>query len=224
MRRLTIFSTLALAALLGLSSCKDSGTDTQISGDLADPEVFEAAVRQTMLDGADGVLDAVQRLVEATAGGTPDGVLITPNATGADVSLSIDFNGDGTRESTVNFSITGTIQTGASVFIASMDVPQVPSLVGGGGATLIESSPGYILAQSAYANVSADPAGSGNAVDVSVGGDFSLDLVTGIPGGFATAQVSTDESTLFVSVSFEPDGSGGFRIRFTSSDFDFTVP
>jgi hypothetical protein len=223
MRRL-IVSTLALTALLGLNSCKDSGTDTQISGDLADPEVFEAAARQTMLDGTEGVLDAVQRLIEATTGGNPDGVLIIPNATGADVSLSIDFNGDGTRESTVNFSITGTIQTGASVFIASVDVPQVPSLVGGGGAILFESSPGYIVVQSAYVDVSADPAGSANAVDVSVSGDFGMDLVSGMPDGFGTAQITTEESYLLVSVSFESDGSGGFRIRFTSSDFDFTVP
>jgi hypothetical protein len=224
MSRWTIGAALALATLVGLGSCKDSGTDTPISGDLSDPEVFEAAVRQTFLDGAEGVLDAVERLMVATGGGAQDGVVITPSQTGADVALSIDFNGDGTRESTINFSIVGAIEFGAEVFIASMQVPQVPSLVGSGGASLRESSPGVVLVESAYASVFVDPSGSANAVDVYASGDFSVDLVTGMPSGFGTAQIETEESFLFVSVGFESDGSGGFRIRFTSSDFDFTVP
>jgi hypothetical protein len=224
MSRSFLGSVLALAGLVSVYSCSESSTDEAFSGDLSDPQGFEAAVRQTFVDGTDGVLDAFERLLVATGGGAQDGVVITPTGTGANVALSVDFNGDGTRESTLGISVTGDIQTGAQVFLASITAPQVPSLVGGGGATITETSSGVILVESLYGNASADPPGSGNAADFYVSGDISVDLMTGNPSGALVAEIGTEEDYVYVTVSFESDGSGGFRIRFSGAEIDFTVP
>lgn len=96
----------ALVALLGVSECEDAITDL-ISQDFSDPVVLEAAVRETFVEGAVGVVNAFDRVLVALAVGSGDGVLLTPNpSTGAvDAVVDVDFNGDGSRESAINSTL-----------------------------------------------------------------------------------------------------------------------
>ncbi len=194
-------------------------------GDLSDPAVFEAAMRQTFLAGAQGVIDAVGRVVVAVGGGAADGVVLTPIANGVAAAVSVDFNGDGTRESTINASLTGDINVAAQLTIASISAPQVPSLSASGGTAVTQTSPGVILADGLFGSGSADPPGSGNAADVAISdGSISLDLVTGNPSGFVDFSISGEGGSLSATATFVPDGVGGFAVVFSGPGIDFTIP
>jgi hypothetical protein len=88
-----------------------------------------------------------------------------------------------------------------------------------------ETSPGTIVLDGIAGSGGADPDGSQNAADVTVtDGTVVLDAVAGVPDGFVDFNVSGEGETLGIHVSFEPDGAGGFLIRFTGNGINFTIP
>jgi len=225
MSRLTAGVFAVLVGLAGLSSCggdNSSSNSAPVSADLSDPQAFEAAVRRTFLPGTGGVLDAVDRVLAALNGGPLDGVVIAP----PNITISVDLNGDGSRESTINAQLTDTdLGMSPTLSVLSIVVPQVPSLVADGAATVTQTAPGTIVFDNISGFGTADPPGDGNFAEVFFnGGSVSLDLVTGNPSGGLDVSIIGDGGFLDVSISFEPDGQGGFRVRFVGSGFNFTVP
>jgi len=222
MSRLTAGVFAVIVGLAGLSSCGTSEDPPAVSADLSDPRAFEAAVRRTFLPGTGGVLDAVDRVLAALNGGPLDGVVIAP----PNITISVDLNGDGSRESTINALLTDTDLTmSPTLSVPSIVVPQVPSLVANGSTTVTQTAPGTILFDNMNGFGTADPPGDGNFAEVFFsGGSVSLDLVTGNPSGGLDISILGDGGFLDVSISFESDGQGGFRVRFVGSSFNFTVP
>lgn len=215
---------VALGLFAVVEACSDEPTTGQ-TGNLADPAVFEAVMRQTVTAGTIGVLDGINRLTAALAGGTPDGVTLTPGGGGVVAAVGVDLNGDGSRESTITGTLTGDISSGAQIVISSISAPQQPTLSAGGSAEILQQGPGLFLIDNASGSGGADPPGSGNAANVSVtGAILTLDLTTGNPDGLIDMLVTGEGSTLSVSALFEPNGQGGFQVRFIGDDFEFTVP
>ena len=209
--------------VLALATCssESTGGDNQ---SISDPAVFEAKMRSDFLPMVAGIADGLERLLIAADGGAADGVVIIPNATGADATISVDLDGNGSREGSINGSISGDIQTGAPVTIAAIS-GQEPTLTGSGTLTATETAPGVILLDNLAGAGFGDPDGSQNAADVTVtDGAVSLDVAAGTPDGFVDFDVTGEGKTLDVHVSFEPNGAGGFLIHFTGNGFDFTIP
>lgn len=214
-------SSTSLVLTLATCGSEASGVGNR---SISDPAVFETTIRRTFPPMVAGISDGLERLLTALGGGPSDGVVIIPNATGADATVSLDLDGDGSRESSINGSLTGDVATGAQVTIAAI-ATQEPSLSGNGAVLVTETSPGMIVLDNFAGSGGADPNGSLNAADVSVtDGTVALDVATGTPDGFVDLDVSGERTTLGIHVSFEPDGAGGYRVRITGSGLNFTIP
>lgn len=217
----------AFAALAVFVACGDDDDPmgNGSTGNLSDPDVFEAAMQELFEDGAEGVIDGIERLFVAIEGGPADGVILVPTSDGASATVSIDLDGDGTRESAVAGAFAGTLETGAQVTITTISVPSIPSLVASGNGRVTGTGPTTVLLDMVSGVGSADPPGSGNAADVSISNAaVGLDLATGTPNGFFDFVVTGEGESLLVDATFEPDGGGGWRTRFEGDGFDFTVP
>ena len=210
--------------VFALTTC---GSDESSSGgnqSISDPEVFEQTVRRAFLPMVAGIGDGLERLLTALDGGPADGVVIVPNAGGADATISLDLDGNGSRESSVNGSLAGDVGTGAQVTIAAISTDE-PSLGGSGSLTATESTPGVIVLDNIAGSGGADPEGHRNAADVTVtDGTVSVDVAAGQPDGFLDLEISGEERHLGIHVTFEPNGAGGWRIRFTGNGMNFTIP
>jgi hypothetical protein len=212
------------ALVFTLATCGDDESGGRGNESISDPEVFETTVRRTFVPMLAGIGDGLERLLTALDGGAADGVVIVPNAGGADATISLDLDGNGSRESSINGSLAGDIGTGAQVTLAAIATAE-PSLGGSGSLTATETSPGVIVLDNIGGEGGADPNGSGNAADVAVtDGTVSLDLGAGIPDGFLDFVVTGEGSSLGLHVTFEPDGAGGFLVRFIGSGLNFTIP
>jgi hypothetical protein len=210
------------ALLLALLSCEESSGNGNQS--LSDPEVFEAKAKASFVPIVSGISDGLARLLSALAGGPVDGVVITPTAGGADAVILVDFDGNGSREGSINGGLVGDVSSGALVTIGSVTGDE-PSLTGGGSLTATETSPGVILLDDMVGSGGTDPDGSGNASEVDItDGAIALDATTGIPNGFLEFDISGEGESLSVSVTFQPDLQGGFIIHFTGPGLDFTIP
>ena len=208
--------------LLAVWGCDESSDEGNPS--LSDPEVFEAKARESFAPMIVGINDGLARLITAINGGAADGVVIIPTAGGADAVIAVDFDGNGSREGSINGSLVGDISTGAQVTIEGVTGDD-ESLLAGGSLTATETSPGVILLDDMVGTGETDPPGSGNSAEVDVtDGAITLDAATGIPTGFIDLSVTGEESTLDVSISFADDGAGGFTIHFTGPGLDFTIP
>lgn len=212
------FSMLALTA----SECNTDPAGG--NGSISDPAVFEAAARESFLPLMAGVSDGLARLLDVIGGGTPDGVTVTPIAGGANATVVMDLDGNGSREASINGSLVGDVATGAFVTVANISTGE-PSTLGSGGMSVVETAPGIIQLDNIGGSGETDPAGGMNASQVGiVDGSVSIDLVTGTTTGFMETQITGEEQLLYVTITFEPTGSGGFRIRFNGSGIDFTIP
>jgi hypothetical protein len=215
-----------MTAVLALATCKG---DTTGGGDeenhsISDPDVLETTMREDFVPLIAGIADGLERLLIAAAGGQADGVVIVPNGSGATATISMDFDGNGSREASINGTLTGDIQTGALVSIAAI-AGQEPSLGGTGSLTATETSPGIVLLDHLEGTGGADPPGSMNSADVTVtDGTVAVDLVGGVLDGFVEFEVVGQGETLGVELSFEPNGAGGYVVRISGNGFDFTIP
>ncbi|HUL68622.1 MAG TPA: hypothetical protein VLT17_00105 [Gemmatimonadales bacterium] len=215
-----VSSTSLVATLATCTSEPSSGGNASIS----DPAVFEAEVRSSFLPMVAGISDGLARLVTALGGGVADGVVVVPNAGGADATISLDLDGDGSRESSINGSLDGDVATGAQVTVAAIATAE-PTLAGNGTLLATETSPGMIVLDNIGGSGGSDPSGHRNAADVAVtDGTVTLDVVGGTPDGFLDLDISGEQQTLGVHVSFESDGHGGYLVHFTGNGLDFTIP
>jgi hypothetical protein len=211
------------ALMVTLATCASESTGGG-NESISDPAVFESEMRSNFVPMVEGLADGLERLLIASSGGPADGVVIIPNATGADATISVDLDGNASRESSINGSLSGDIGTGAAVTIADVATAE-PSLSGGGSLVATETAPGMVLLDNMAGSGTADPDGSMNAADVAVtDGSVALDVVAGVPDGFLDFTVTGEGNTLEIHVTFEPDGAGGYVLHFTGSGIDFTIP
>jgi hypothetical protein len=223
LRKLVIGAVTGMTLLVMVDACKDDPTEAG-SGNISDPATFEAEMRQRFFPIVLGVLDGLERVLVAIDGGPADGVVITPTANGVDAMVSIDFDGNGSREGSISSAFIGVIDVGAQLSVTSIET-QEPSFAAGGSMSVVQTSPGIVLLDDVGGSGSADPPGSGNAAEVAVSdGAITVDIVSGVASGFVDFVVSGEGNSLSVTAAFEPDGQGGFRVRFTGPGFDFTVP
>ncbi|MFQ5529838.1 MAG: hypothetical protein ACE5FP_05750, partial [Gemmatimonadota bacterium] len=184
--RQSSFVAIGFAALIGIAACESDdpmGGGGGGGGNISDPTVFETEMRQFFRPAALGVFNGLERLLVALNGGAQDGVTVVPNQSGGvDVSIAVDLDGDGSRESTINGGSAGSIQTGAAVSVTGVTDPGLPSLAVGVDTRVTQTSPTTVLVDQMTGGMGADPPGSGNAADASiVAGAVNLDLVTGNP-------------------------------------------
>ena len=223
-RRVVIGAVAGMALLFTVHACGNDTTDEAGSENISDPVTFEAVMRHSFLPLVMGVADGLGRVLVAIDGGPADGVVITPTATGFDATVSIDFDGDGSREGSISGYFIGAIAVGAQLFISSIET-QEPSLRAGGSMSVEETSPGMVVLDNIAGNGSADPPEAGNAAQVVVtAGAVTLYPASGIVVGFVDCVISGEGNSLPVTIAFEPDGRGGFAVRFTGPGLDFTLP
>ena len=222
---------IGLAALFaGVAACDEEPTGSNGGGNgggnISDPATLQTLMEQVFIPVVLGVVDGFERLLVAIDGGPMDGVVITlTGPTSVTAEVSVDLDGDGSRESTIFGGASGDIMTGASISISSVSNPNVPSLVVAISATATETGPTGVVLDNITGSLAADPPGSGNAATVDLlGGAVSLDLLTGNPNGSVDCLVSGEGETIDVLSTFQSDGAGGFEVRFTGTGFDFTVP
>lgn len=209
--------------LLAVTNCGDKSSNGG-NGSLSDPDVFEAKARASFKPIIVGINDGLSRLLAALAGGPADGVVITPFQGGTNAVIAVDWDGNGSREGSINGGLVGDVSTGALVTINSITGDD-PTLIGGGNLTATETSPGVIVLDNISGNGEKDPPGEGNIAEVAVAeGAVSIDAAAGVPSGFVDIEVTGENESLDVSITFTPDGQGGFRIHFTGPGIDFTIP
>ena len=232
LRQGTVWMGIGLAALFaGIAACDEEPTGTNGNGgggggNISDPATFQSLMEQDFLNGVTGVMDGFNRLFVAASGGPQDGVVITPTG-GNDFTaeISVDLNGDGSRESTIFGASSGDISVGASISVSMVDDPDQPTLAATFSATVTETVPGSVVLDGIGGDFSADPPGSGNAGSVIItDGVVSLDLVSATPDGFMDCEISGEGDFLFVTTTFQPAANTlGWEVVF-SGDVDFTVP
>lgn len=218
---------IVVVSFVGFGACSDDPAGAGGGNEsLSDPDVFETEMRAKFLPAALGIIDGFERLLVALNGGAQDGVTLVPNGTGGlDVGLTVDLDGNGSKESVINGGSTGSVGTGASVGVTDIMVPATPSLTASSSATLTQTSPTSIVMDNMSGSLSVDEPGSMNASTTTiVSGSVGLDLASGNPSGQVVASISGEGETLGLTMAFEADGTGGWRVRFTGPGFDFTIP
>lgn len=206
-------------------TCSSGTSEGGGNHSLSNPQEFESRAKASLAPMVLGVVDGLERLLIATSGGPADGVVIVPNANGATATISMDLDGNASREVTVNGTLTGDIATGAVVSIDAIASTSEPTVTGGGGLTVTETAPGVVLLDDLHGSGFSDPEGSMNAADVAVtDGTVSVDATTGVPNGFIDLDIYGEGRSLLISVTFEPDGGGGFVLHVTGGGLDFTIP
>ena len=209
-----VVATPLAAVLVGLG-CK-SGTD----GGGADP--VQAQLKDDLkvtFTQVPGMLDGLDRLLTAAAGGPADGVVLVPNGNIVTGSLAADLDGDGTRETTVSgqavFIQAGNLDAGATVTASGPNGGNVSADVQTVGGTV----------EITGINASLGAPGASTQVNVTAGAG-TIDPATGNVGGFAYIEVLSGQDPLFATVYFEDDGHGGWRMRVhgDSDSFEFFVP
>lgn len=221
MKRARILLLMPLVFLVNCDLFKsDEGQNNNGGDDVIDPVVTRAYLQRNLAK-IPQITDAMGRVL-ATLNGTPqNGVTFTTVTGGVEGTVGVDLDGNGSLETSVTARV---ILNNPSVGIA-------------GGAVLTITA---INAASTGGNASASLTMVGNNVTLSNGaatlfptnGPTQINVVNAnltvsptlnnpsIAGSANFASAGTT-GTMF----FEPDGSGGFRIRVTSPDFDtFTVP
>lgn len=235
LRRGTVWTGIGLAALFAVvAACDEEPMGTNGGGggtNISDPAAFQAFMEQTFAAGALGVIDGFNRLFVAASGGPADGVVITQTGpSDFTTEVSIDLDGDGTRESTLFGASSGDITTGAALSVTGFDNPNSPTANAMTSSVATQTGPNDVLFTNLGGDISADPPGSGNAATVFItDGQVALDLVSGNLDGFVDCVVEGEDAsgatqTLSVATTFQPDGQGGWEAEFSGQGFTFTVP
>ncbi len=216
--RARLLGTVAAVTLcLSIAACQDDTTE-QAAVEPADVEAF----LQANIGGAGAFFDAVRRVVLAAAGDAVEGVTFTPVADGLAVTIGMDFDGDGTYETTASglatfWSPDMTFEQGATVEINSISTPG--GMSGSGSADVAATANGGV----AYAPGSASfRTGSGAEVDIPAMG-FTVTPFADFIVGFVDFEVREGGGTVAGTIFFEDDGSGGWQMRVEGEDFEFVV-
>ncbi len=194
-----------------------------------DPVQMQAYIRRNF-SHIPNLTAAVDRVIEATNGGQPDGVTFTTSAAGIRGRLLVDVKGDGTDTARADLTITYTtpslgIAGGATITIASLTSPNLTgsargtlAITGGGGTFVVKNG-------SAELKYPDRPQMFISAANLAITG-ANLGSPGGLTGpvtilGSADFHAETKSGTIF----FEGSAAGGWRIRVVSPDFPtFIVP
>jgi hypothetical protein len=215
-------SAVVFVVVLG---CSTNTTGSGEGENISDPAALEASMDNGFLPAVMGIVNGFARLATAADGGSAEGVTIVPTGSdGFQGDVTIDFDGDGTRESTLSGFVTGDIETGAAVTITGLAQPDASGLSLSASTTVTETSPVTILFDDLQATMNVNRDATGNAAQAMVtDGTISVDLVSGTPSGFADVRVSEEGQSAEVTILFESDGLGGWRVRVTGDGINFTV-
>jgi hypothetical protein len=215
-RNLILGTACGAALILLAGGCKSgtgsSGGDpvrTQLKNDL-----------EESFGHSPGLLDGLDRLLDAAAGGPADGVVLVSNGNTVSGTVEVDLDGDGTRETTLTgqafFTATaGDFDGGATVGFSS------PTGEGAGGYVQTVGQTAVVSAVSGTLGVPA-----GDFQTILTDGGVNIDLTTANLDGYIELEVLGGEDPLFATVHFEDDGMGGWHMRVTGSgdSFEFFVP
>jgi len=204
---------LACLGAVALAGCPSDDSEQGSGGLQAD---IATALTQAFAK-APALMDGLDRLLVAAAGGPADGVTITPNSGGFTAVIGVDLDNDGSRETNINGDASGD-------FIQ----PTFVSFTGPAGtsesASATVSNLGTDLSVS---TVGGDfPSPSLGIETIITGGDFFINLESGIVNGDIEIEVLNDADPVGATVHFEPDGVGGWHLRVTgrNDSFEFFVP
>lgn len=205
-----------LATLLAIAAGGCSENDPNDGVDAEDIQT----VLEDSFDNIPLFVEALERLVLTLSGTPQPGVSVSPGASGASGSVSIDLDGNGSREMTVtgllsyndpgvgiaggaNIGITGITGTTGTASLSGVIVPSGGDFfaVQGSGSFTPDEGPEVDITLALIEGDLSDPT---PVLDGSV--QFAIGEVTGI-------------------AVIEPDGAGSFRIRVSGETFDeFIVP
>jgi hypothetical protein len=224
-RRREATLTAAVCAAIGFWACRDGATGTDDERNITNPAVLEASMEDWFAPTVEGVIDGLTRLLAATSGGPANGVVITP--TGANSfqgQVSVDLDGNGSRESTVQGHVSGDIGSGAAISITGLTQAGTPGLSLSASLTLTETSPVTVLLDNLQASLSVERSTGNLAQATATDGSLMLDVASGTPTGFVQVRVSEEGRELPLSLNFESSGAGGWRVVVTGTGVNFTLP
>lgn len=234
---LTLAGLLAVGVLT-LGSCASDTPEAQGNLDGAELETY---LRTNIATHGTVVIDAMDRVFQTVSGNPQSGVNIVPSATGGSGSVGMDFDGDGSNETTANGTLTFNnpqlgIAGGATIALTSINSPRVS---GSGMASVTPTGATSVFLGAGAGATPSSTFSSGTTTteiyDVSMGVDFgsgspimgasSLLLATEL-SGLIHFHVLRGEAKIDADAAFEPDGSGGFRLTVVDEQAGifFTIP
>ena len=222
-RLLTAGVTAALVFTVAGACSEGDSTGSGGNGDEGPPglrEGLEAAFGQ-----APGYFDAFDRLVVAVLGGPADGVAIVPSGNTVNVSVQVDTDDNGSRETTVS---------AAAIFSSpSYDIDEGANVSFAGPAGTFANA--YAFARrTGPTTVTFTEASGGFGVPPDVippprqvvvtGGTVALNLLTRNPSGQVEIEYLSELDPVFATVTFESNG-GGWQMRVVEKDgaFEFVI-
>lgn len=209
-----------MAALATLLTLAGAGCDSKSS----DEGGVTAAEMKLVLEGTFGNIpnlqDALDRLVTTLQGTPQPGVTLTPITDGVQGSVTVDPDGDGTAQVTVNGTL---VYIDPQQGIDGGAVLTIASITGGGttGTLTVAAVPTSPTDVAFSPGSGSFQTSSSNDITVPVI-NFTLDAsgATPVLDGFVTFGVDGNPGSMF----FEDDGLGGFQLRVVFLDEEFIVP
>lgn len=210
---------LVAAAVFSVAACGDDATSSGV-------DALRAALTPILSDAfvlAPGAFDAFERLAAALEGGPADGVMVTANGGAASFVVSIDLDGNGSRESVVTGSALFTspelsLNDGATI---SLNVPSSSGFSNSIGASVVTQQSGTVIADEISGGRSAPGA---ETEIILLGGLVTVNLLSGVPSGSVEFEVLGQGAPVFGTVIIVPNGEAGWGFRVTGDGFEFTVP
>jgi len=229
---LVIFTAFAAA-------CVDVDDPAGTGGGLGEAEL-EAYLLANITAGP-VIIDAYDRLYKAILGVPQPGVTIVPNASGGTASVGLDFDGDGSMETTASGSVTFLdpqvgFAGGATVAITGITGSsvngQASAIVVPSGATSV-----FISAESPVAPSGTFSDGTTTTELHAIGVGMEFGAASSLVGsnslklaGYLSGQlhfhVLQGSTKIEADAFFLPDGSGGFSTQIVdeAGGFEFTIP
>lgn len=206
---------VAIGLLLGV------GCDLKLAGE--DANLEPAAMDQFLtanIGNVPRIAEGINRLILTASGSPQPGVVIVPSGTGVQGSLQLDLDGDGTRERTVSGSIS---LTNPALGLAGGGTLTITGITGGSaqigattgvrqlGASTIQFGPGTAFFRTA------------GGIQVAIP-EMSFTLQQGVSGPLLLGYMDFEGGDTSGTMTFESNGSGGWRIRATGNFTEFIVP
>jgi hypothetical protein len=193
---------------LALSSC-----DVNLIGK---KEVNEDTLREYYDSGVTFVqLEAAQRLLSAIAGNQVPGVTLVPSGNRVNATVDMDFDQDGTRET----SVMGNVQFDNAQM--SFDDGAAVSITGVTGVG-VDGTVNATATTSGTGTVTLDGTGRFEG-DSEIPVDLDINLSVSPATGLVLGTVDIDAGDLSATAMYEDNGLGGFRVRVVGDDFEFVV-
>jgi hypothetical protein len=183
-----------------------------------DPEQIE----NFMVDNsgsADVATDAVARVIQALSGGNVEGVTVSVNVNVVNASVDMDFDDDGTSETTVNLVGTfadATLSLDDPALVEVTDVEH-ESVSGSAQSTAQSIGTNAVL----FSEMSGSFSGSLATVDIT---DGAVTVEYSFLPAFVSGFMDIEIGGFPLELTFESDGVGGWQTHVQGEGVDFIVP